>query len=197
MDTIYITCAALGGTLMLGQFLLGLFGLGHHLDGPDHDTSFHADGTTHDSSWFAGMLSFRAIVAAVTLFGLCGLAAGSAGRSPGNTFGIALVGGAAALFLVAQLMRLLSGLAEDGTAQIDNSIGEPATVYLTVPAGRVSAGKVHLRLQNRTVECQAVTAHPEPLPTGARVMVVAVIGPDTVEVTPEPAPPEAKPYAAG
>ncbi|HEV7224595.1 MAG TPA: hypothetical protein VGN42_17935, partial [Pirellulales bacterium] len=61
------------------------------------------------------------------------------------------------------------------------------TVYLRVPANKAGVGKVHLNLQNRTMEYEALTAQAE-LPVGAKVVVVNVAGPDTVEVelVPEP-----------
>lgn len=192
MDTVYLVCAVVGGTLLVGQFLLSLVGVGHETDA-DHGGSFH-DGGDHGSSWFAGILSVRAITAALMLFGLSGLAAAAAGRDSTTSVLIALLGGVATLLVVAQLMRMLHGLAEEGTARIERSVGKPATVYLTVPANRASAGKVHLKLQNRTVEYQAVTAHSDPLPTGALVTVVAVVNSDTVEVSPG-TPTEANPHA--
>jgi hypothetical protein len=54
-------------------------------------------------------------------------------------------------------------------------------VYLRVPAAKAGTGKVHLMLQNRTVEYQAVTVGAE-LPTGAPIRVVGVVNSDTVEV---------------
>jgi hypothetical protein len=182
MDTFYLVCAIIGGTVMLGQFVLSVFGIGHDVD---HDAS--ADSTDdHGSSWFAGILSLRAITAAIMLFGLCGLWANYDGREVPASLAFACLGGVAGLLLVAQLMRFLHGLAEEGNIQIESSVGRPATVYLTIPGKFASAGKVQLELQNRTVEYQAVTAHPESLPTGSRVTVVAVVNSDTVEVTPEP-----------
>jgi hypothetical protein len=185
MDTIYLVCAILGATLLLGQFLLSLLGIGHETDA-DHD--FHGDSShgDHGASWFAGMLSVRAVTSALMLFGLCGMFAVSSGRDVAGSLAIACLGGAGGLLLVAQLMKTLHGLAEEGNVRIERSVGKPATVYLTVPANRAYPGKVQMRLQNRTVEYQAVTAHPDPLPTGARVKVVAVINSDTVEVSPEP-----------
>lgn len=182
MDNVYLVCAIIGGTLLLGQFLLSLFGLGHDSDA-GHDVA-HGD-ADHGSSWFAGVLSIRAITSAVMLFGLCGMAAESFGRDEKASIIIALLGGAGGLLLVAQLMRLLQGLAEEGNIRIERSVGKAATVYLTVPANRANLGKIQLRLQNRTVEYQAVTAHTDSLPTGARVKVVAVVNSDTVEVIPE------------
>jgi hypothetical protein len=186
MDSIFLTCAILGATLLVGQFLLSLIGIGHETDA-DHDAGFHADSADDDSSsWFAGVLSVRAITSAVMLFGLFGLFASSRGEPAAASLGFAFLGGAGGLLLVAQLMKMLHGMAEEGTVRIERSVGRKAMVYLTVPGNRTEAGKIHLRLQNRTVEYQAVTAHPESLPTGARVTVVAVVNSDTVEVIPEP-----------
>jgi len=186
MNTIFLTCAIFGATLLVGQFLLSLLGVGHETDA-DHDAGFHADSADDNSaSWFAGVLSVRAILSAVMLFGLCGMFAASRGDSPAGSLGFAFLGGAGGLLLVAQLMKMLHGMAVDGTVRIERSVGRNATVYLTVPGNRTDAGKIQLRLQNRTVEYQAITAHPESLPTGARVTVVAVVNSDTVEVIPEP-----------
>lgn len=190
MDTFYLVCAVIGGTLLVGQFVLSLMGIGHDVD---HDLSGGSDGE-HGSSWFAGVLSVRAISAAVMLFGLCGLWANYDGREVLPSLAFACLGGVAGLLLVAQSMRFLHGLAEEGNVQIESSVGRPATVYLTIPGKLVRAGKVQLEIQNRTVEYQAVTAHPDSLPTGSRVTVVAVVNSDTVEVTPEPLA-EAKPHA--
>jgi hypothetical protein len=78
-------------------------------------------------------------------------------------------------------MRSLARLQSDGTVRIERAVGRAGTVYLRIPGGRSSAGKIHLMLQNRTVEYQAITTGTE-LPTGTPVKVVAVVGPDTVEV---------------
>jgi hypothetical protein len=74
---------------------------------------------------------------------------------------------------------------DDGSVSIHGAVGATGTVYLTIPADKAGAGKVLLTLQNRTVEYQAVTSHAA-LPTGAAIMVVDVVGPDTVDVIPDP-----------
>ena len=63
--------------------------------------------------------------------------------------------------------------------------GAPATVYLAIPGARGGVGKVTLTLQGRTVEYEAVTAGAR-IPTGAPVVVVDVVAPGTLEVTPTP-----------
>lgn len=194
MDTIFLVCAVIGGTLLVCQFLLGLLGLGHHdLGGHDlhvevtHDAAHDAAHDAEHTSWLVGVLTFRAIVAALTFFGLAGLAAHGLGLTPMPSLAIALAAGAGAIALVASLMRTLSRLRSDGTARVERTLGRTGTVYLSIPAHKSGAGKVTVVVQNRTMEYQALTTGDE-LPTGARVLVTAVISADTVEVLPAPLP---------
>jgi membrane protein implicated in regulation of membrane protease activity len=214
LRNVFLVCFLAGGTVMVCQFLLSLFGLGGHHDlggdahdvgGPDlhdmggHDATGH-DATGHDaqghdtshehtslSDWLASVLTFRTVVAALTFFGLAGLAGLQTELGRPVVLAVALAAGTGAMFLVAWVMRSLSRLHAEGTARIERAVGKTGTVYLTVPGNKAGAGKVHLNLQNRTVECQAVTAH-QALPNGTRVVVTAVIGRDTVEVAPAPEP---------
>ena len=47
---------------------------------------------------------------------------------------IALGAGAAAMFVVAWLMRLLYNLHAEGNVRIEQAVGMPGKVYLTIPA---------------------------------------------------------------
>jgi hypothetical protein len=197
-ETIYLYCAIAGGTLLVCQFLLGLLGFGDHHDaGGDHD--FH-DPSGHDThgheshegqhSWFVGVLTFRSVVAALTFFGLAGLSSSvNLQLEPAQTSAVALAGGAAALFAVAYLMRTLHRLKSDGTIHIERALGASGTVYVAIPGQKAGVGKVMLRLQNRTVEYQAVTPHGQ-LATGNKIVVTAVLSPDTLEVVKQTAQPQ-------
>ncbi len=178
MDTAFLVCAILGGTLLVCELLAGMLGLGveHDID-VDHDTD-HGDG--HGNSLF-GVLTVRTATAAVLFFGLGGLSALYYGTNEAGAFGVALGSGALALYLVAAAMKGLKRLKSDGTVRMDRAVGCLGTVYLRVPGSRSGAGKVHLKLQNRTVECLAVTSGDE-IPTGRPVQVVSIVSPDTVEV---------------
>lgn len=187
MTTVFMLCAVVGSVIVAVQFLLTLAGFGHDLgfDGDAHVDVDHggADthGTGHDGSHFFSVLSFRSVVAALAVFGLAGLGSNASGWSPYFTVVVALGAGAAALFVVAWTMRLLYGLKDDGTVHIERAVGHQGTVYLTVPGENHGTGKVLLNLQNRTVECLAVTSKGS-LATGLPVVVVSVLGPNTVEV---------------
>lgn len=208
MDTIiYSISAVLGGTLLGCQFLMTLLGLGHDLaddlpddvphdfhfdhgdadhDGVGHDSASHDGASGHDSHHqvsFLRLLTFRTVVAALTFFGLTGLAGNSA-ELPGElTLVAALAAGAAAMYGVHWLMQSLKRLKSDGTARIERAVGRAGTVYLRIPAHNSGPGKIHINVQNRTMEYEAMTAH-ELLPVGSKVVVVNVLGPDTVEVEP-------------
>lgn len=191
METVYLVCAIVGGTLVACQFVLTLLGIGdghgdsfdggHHLD-LAHGDHGHAGDAGHDSSWFFGVLSFRALSASVAFFGLAGMAA-SRQMDPGLAVLVAALTGVAGLFLVAWMLRQMMRLNVDGTVYIDRAVGSRGSVYLNIPGGKSGAGKVHVSLHGRTLEYKAVTAS-DPLPTGTPIQVVAIVGPDTVEVTP-------------
>ncbi|MCI0703730.1 MAG: hypothetical protein L0241_21945 [Planctomycetia bacterium] len=185
METIFLICAILGGTIVVCQLAAGLLGFGGFEDADtDHDAGDTGGDVDHDDghgNMFFGLLSVRTATAALLFFGLGGMTALYYGASEMAAFGIAVGSGVLALYLVALAMRSLTKLKAEGTARIERSVGRAGTVYLRIPASKTGPGKIHLMLQNRTVEYQAITAGDE-LPTGTPIKVVAVINSDTVEV---------------
>ncbi len=191
MYYVFLTCAIVGGTVFLLQFLLALLGMGSDslelgdvpddvdFDVPDGDLDSHADSTL-----LFGVISFRTVVAALTFFGLAGIAALQADVGQAMAALIAVTAGVAAMFAVHYLMQSLYKLRQDGTLRLDRSIGETATVYVPIPPRQSGSGKVQIRFQGRLVECAAMTAEDKRLPTGAKVVVVDVIGSSTVVVEP-------------
>ncbi|MDZ4780675.1 MAG: hypothetical protein SGJ19_10515 [Planctomycetia bacterium] len=198
MSWLYTLFAVVGGTVMVCQFVMTLIGIGGDADFADdlgdvpHDLSGdagHSDGghqvehtgEHHSTNWLFGVLTFRTVIAAITFFGLAGLGGLSGALSPLASFLVALTAGAGALFGVHWIMSQLHHLQDDGTVRIGRAVGKKGIVYLSVPPNKTGAGKVHLNLQNRTVEYLAMTVQ-DRIPTGAQVVVTEVLGPDTVAV---------------
>jgi hypothetical protein len=201
MTTFFLICAIVGGTVLVCQFVMTVIGLGGHHDFGDghvevpHDVGHdfgedagHAEADGHDgedghdnSTWFFKIITFRTIVAAVTFFGLTGMAANASGLDPWQTIAAAIGAGAAAMFGVHWLMLQIERLNADGTVRINESVGMTGIVYLKVPGRNAGAGKIQINLQDRTVELQAFTSGEE-IPTGANVVVLSVVGPDSVAV---------------
>lgn len=171
MQTFFLTCAVLGGVILLAQLLLGTLGADHQ--DAAHD-SVPADGLQ--------LFSARALSAGVAFFGIGALAASAAHWPAWLAAGAGVVLGSAAMLAVALAMRFMIRLEHDGSINIQRAVGEAAMVYVPVPASLEGTGKVTLTLQGRTVEYQAVTAGNRHLPTGTAVVIVEVRNDDTVEV---------------
>ena len=191
MEFVYLACAAVGGTLLVIQFVTTVVGLG----GEDVDFDVGAnvpddldfgdpggDAAVYGSTWIFAVISFKTLVAAFTFFGLAGMAGQSAGWTNISALFVALVAGLSAMFMVHWLMQGLHKLNHDGSVRIDRAVGKRGTVYVPIPPGKEGEGKVQMRLQNRIVELKAVTSQTEKLPTGASVEVVQILTPTTVEV---------------
>ncbi|HVR74662.1 MAG TPA: hypothetical protein VMT52_10035 [Planctomycetota bacterium] len=195
MTTLYILCATVGGTILIIQTILLVVGAGGHGDlddigghdlhdghldpgggAGDSDAGFHGDG-------FFQILSFKALVAFVTFFGLAGLATTKSGFEPIPALVLALCAGGLALYSVAYLMAAISRLQSKGNLDVRNAVGRSAKVYLRVPGGRSGQGKVLIAMQGRRVELKAITPGPE-IPSGAEVRVVGTSAAGTVEVLP-------------
>jgi hypothetical protein len=181
METLLLVCAGLGGTLLVLQLLAGLLGIGGDHVETDHDV--HDTGTDHESSehWYLGFFTFRALVGALTFFGLGGLTAQYYELPPKSVLAAAVLSGAVAMYLIASVMNFFKRLKSDGTVKVENAVGEPGVVYLRIPAEKTGPGKVTLKLQNRSVELEAYTTGRE-LPTGSPIRVTNVLATGAVEV---------------
>jgi len=203
MTTIFLVCAVVGGTILAFQFVMAFVGFGHsEFDVADHipdsfDSYLETDafdghsevGDPHGSTAMFGVLSFKTVVAAVTFFGIAGMAAQSSGLSPPGQLTIAVVAALGALYGVYYLLRSVYRLAQSGNLRITNAIGRTATVYIPIPGGNAGQGKVQVKIQDRLEEFPAITSAGDNLSTGAKVVVVSVVSGNTLEVEPlvEPA----------
>lgn len=170
MSTFYYVCVAIGGVVLVGQSVLGLLGIGAGEEASDPDT---AEGLN--------LLSVRALSAGLAFFGIGGLA--------GLSFGLGLLSlllaaaaGLAVMYVVARATRVLRRFDSDRTATPGMALGEPATVYLSIPAARSGAGKIHATVGGRLMELPAETDG-EAIESGERVVVVDLVNDDTVLVT--------------
>lgn len=181
MSAFFLTCALLGGGLLVLQIVLSALGIIGELQGA-HDVH-HGHGAPHEG---LHLFSFRALSAGLAFLGVGGLVGLATPLGLLAAIPLALVFGGAATVAVATATRAMLKLEDDGTVHIEGAIGLSGDVYLSIPPARRGVGKVHVVLQNRLVELQAVTTHGHELPTGARVLVIDVVDSDTVDVVPDP-----------
>ncbi len=172
----YIACAVAGGTVLIGQTGLNLFGLGGDADvDPDVDVD-DIDGG--DSLSF---LSVRALAGFLTFFGLVGWSGTGQGWGTGLTALAAFAAGSSVMVFVAVMMRMFKRMSSSGTVRPDKAVGKTAQVYLRVPKENSGKGKITVRLQDRSMEFEAITKGPE-LPSGSECRIVAMISDSTFEV---------------
>lgn len=199
MATLFMLCAAIGGTVMVVQFLLTLIGLGGEAfdvdlpDGGDADVDFDVDvdadvdadaGAGHASGMHVfRVLSLRTITAALAFFGLGGLGGQSLDWTTVPTIVLASACGLGALYAVFWLMQSLRRFNANGAARIAGAVGRHGTVYTTIPQRKSGSGKIQLTIQNRTMEYLAQTSG-EKLTPGAKIVVTDVVTPDTLVVEP-------------
>jgi len=187
LGNVFFFCAVTGGTFLICQFILLIIGIGAHdllggdnaeaeIASPDHAGGAGDYGHQHSSTlhggWLLAMFSIRTLSAAITFFGLAGMAAGAGGLPPIQQFIIALITGWLALVCVYKLVVFVRRLGRDETVRIESVIGQSATVYLPIPAAGSGVGKVFVKAQNRQMEYPASTTVSRTLIADEQVKVV-------------------------
>lgn len=121
-------------------------------------------------------LTLQTVVTFLTVFGWVSIVCVNGGLVPLLGILIGVIAGLIMMYAVAKIVQMSAKLAEDGTLNLKNAIGETATVYLTIPAKGSGEGKVTMQLQGRFCEIDAVNGGEAPLETGTQVLVTDVLG---------------------
>lgn len=200
-------CIAVPASLILIiQTVIMLIGLGSGgegfnpsdtsgLDAPDLDADAGFDGagdidadlSNHDISNPSDLADFRllsvqSVIAFLTIFSWSGITAVSNGMAEWAALLLAAVLGFGAMFLVAKIIQWSSKLAQNGTFNIKNLLGESGTVYIPIPEKGKGTGKINISCGERFMEYDAVTEEQELLKTGTPVRVVDIIAGSTLVV---------------
>ncbi len=164
----------LAGIATVVMAILAMVGLEHHAVSMDH-----ADGS--DGS---GLLSTKPITGFFLGFGWGGGIALDAKLSLTLASLVGLGSGIVLMLAVAWLIRSIYSLRSDGTRQIKDAVGAIGTVYVTLPPSRASGGQINVTVSGRLETVSALNAALQPIPSGEKVKVVAVVDTNTVLVEP-------------
>ncbi|MGV8134381.1 MAG: hypothetical protein AB2L20_04135 [Mangrovibacterium sp.] len=142
--------------------------------GGDVETNVDANLADGDVISFQ-FLSLKNIVGFFTMFGWSGLGFYHADLAVWLVIMLSVLCGFLMMVAMAALFYFMSKLAEDGTLKMNNAVGHPGEVYLTIPAKRGGLGKVQLTVQGALQTLDAVTDDPEPISTSSIIEVIDVI----------------------
>lgn len=128
-------------------------------------------------------ITLKNLVAFFTIFAWSGIACVEAGLGSAVSILISFGAGLLMMTIMATLIYFMGKLADDGTLRMINAKGKVGSVYLTIPANRKGFGKVQISVQGiQTLD--AMTDHPEDLPTGSVVEVVDIFNNEILIVKP-------------
>lgn len=184
----FFYCIAVPSTLILViQFVLSFIGLDSDMDVDiDGDLDFDSDIDIDDGIDAAStdfrFISFRGIIAFLTIFSWTGILLVEKGNSMGLVIVLSTIAGLGAMLIVGYLFYVTSKLQSSGNIDYKNAIGKMAEVYIPIPPKGQGFGKVQVLIQERLVEAEAVTRTETNFKTGERVRVVGVIGRTTLVV---------------
>ena len=120
------------------------------------------------------LFTLQTVIAFLTVFGWTSIVSLQSGAKAWVAMSIGALLGFVGMVLIAELVRLSSRLAENGTQDLRNALGLAATVYLPIPASGGGRGKVTLNLQGSFTECDAVQFGDTDLAVGTPVQVIDV-----------------------
>jgi len=195
LTSVYWGAALFFSVLFAWQLLATLFG---HFGGADqvdasavHDAGAggHDVGAGHaahegaqagESVATFKLLSIRSMTAFGLLFGWAGVLYHRAGVSENLTILYSILWGAVGMLIVSTLFYFFMRMTESGTRRISSALGQPATVYMDIPAN--GAGQVRVLCGGTICFINARAAGGEALKAGTPVVIKRVAGPNVVEV---------------
>lgn len=186
---VFFCIATPASVFLIVQIILMLIGFGADVGGAgdvdvdvDADLDVDVDVDTDLSSGGGEVLDGDAGFSLFTLRGL--IAFFAVGGWVGYTFAdgdlilsvcLAIVSGTIALVLMGLILKWLMSLQSNGNLRYNDAIGTIGEVYLTIPPKDQGKGKVTVLLNERLVEHSAIQNGQEPLKTGKKVKIVAVV----------------------
>ncbi len=172
----YWVIAIFSSVVFIVQMALSFIGLGDAGDASDVDVSFDGDsgGDALDHSGAMHLLSIRNVIYFMLGFGWSGI---SFHRAIDNQFLLGIVSilmGCTFVAIFLALFRQMRKLESNGAFDINDSVGKVCQVYMRIPADGM--GKVQVSFNGSIQELDARSTSPDPIPSGAKVRVTAVVG---------------------
>jgi len=169
-EQIYWGIALISTSIFVVQLFLSFIGV---------DAEVEADLDGGDG---LGLISFRSFIAFSTFFGWGGVGALSEGFGSAQALMIAFLCGFIAMVTLAYMLAKLFKMQESGTVDIYDAISKEAEVYLRIPEAKDGKGKVHVNVEDKLMEFDAIS-DAGPIATGSKVKVKDILNDNVMLVT--------------
>ncbi len=126
------------------------------------------------------LFTVQGLVGFFTVFSWSSIAGISQGENPWTAMVVGFLLGVILMYIVAIILKYSKRLAEDGTFNIKNTLGQSATVYLPIPAERQGQGKINVMVHNRFLELSAMTNEHRTIKTGESVRIIDIVNDSVV-----------------
>lgn len=185
--SVFWFCALSGSGMFLIQFIINVFGMGDHDNFDTSDVSsdsIHEGGQDSQDAKKFKWLSLQTITGFLMVFGWTAITCQNEfGLQDFITIGISLTSGVFTALIIRLIFKLAKKLRSSGSVyRIEDAIGKEGYVYHCIPKG--GRGKISISLQNFTHEIDAISHHPEEIPSFIRIKIIDKSDENTVVVTP-------------
>ena len=167
--------AVISTIIMLLQTILSLVGMG------DTDLETGVDGGLDDASG-ADLFTVKNIVNFFVGFGWGGVSFRDFIENDILLVLVAVVTGVAFVAIFVFIFKQMMKLESNSAVGAEACVGQTDDVYLRIPAKRSGKGKIQISINGSVREFDAITDSEEPIPTGAVVVVVELVGKSTLLV---------------
>ncbi|HEX2533002.1 MAG TPA: hypothetical protein VHK69_04670 [Chitinophagaceae bacterium] len=147
------------------------------------DGDLDGDGFAADAGDGYQFFTIKNMIAFFTMFGWASLAAYKGGLGNGLSVVIGLLAGTGMVGLMYAVMRNTARLRNNGTLQLKNAVNVIGETYLRIPGDRGGMGKIHIQVQGRLMELDAMTDDAQDIATGRPVRVLSQLNSSILMVT--------------
>ena len=176
LHQVFWVCAVLASAVFVVQFILTIMGMDHS----DVDVDF--DGAdTMDLGGGLNLFTIKNLVGFFMGFGWAGICFAECIGSQFLLTVVAILAGCLFVAMFVLIYKQTRKLDRNGAFDIQDCLGQTASVYLRIPEGGKGKGKVQISINGSVQELDALTDE-DMIPSGQNVKITEIVDKETVKV---------------
>lgn len=176
LHQVFWVCAVLASAVFVVQFILTIMGMDHS----DVDVDF--DGAdTMDLGGGLNLFTIKNLVGFFMGFGWAGICFSECISSQLLLTLVAILAGCLFVTMFVFIYKQTRKLDRNGAFDIQDCLGQTASVYIRIPEGGKGKGKVQISINGSVQELDALTDE-DMIPTGQNVKITEIVDKETVKV---------------